>query len=113
MSDSGLSVVCRTCGRKVKMEQVKFDDVRKAYVCENCFVVTHTVKKHANSFVDDTERSINSLKNKLVKITCTACNYHFTRQKDKEIRSCPYCGSNKIEVLRTGADKIISESDYI
>ena len=110
---SDLSVVCRGCQRKVKMDQVKFDDVRKAYVCESCFAMTHkSLKTSSRSpLVDEAVKSVDSLKNSLIKYTCGKCNYHFTRQKGKEISVCPYCGSQKLDVLVKDANKIISDSD--
>lgn len=111
-----LVVVCRACERKVKMEQVKFDDVRKAYVCEVCFNATHGGVKDVRPVradIDDAQRKVNSLKANLVKYTCQKCKYHFARQKNKEISVCPYCGSNKLEVLSKDANKIISDSDKL
>ncbi|MCC7574683.1 hypothetical protein KO361_03775 [Candidatus Woesearchaeota archaeon] len=109
MGDSELSVICRVCQRKVSMDRVRFDEVRKLYVCDNCFNSNHGFDER-NSFVGEAERSVKSLKDSLVKYTCVKCRYHFVRQKNKEISSCPYCGSDKLEILDTGASKIIEES---
>ena len=110
MGDSGLGVVCRVCQRKVSMDRVRFDDVRKLYVCDNCFNSSHKFDERS-SFVGEAERSVNSLKNSLVKYTCSKCKYHFARQKGKEISACPYCGSQKLDVLVKDANKIIKDSD--
>ena len=112
MSNSGLDVVCRSCSRKVKMEQVKFDDVRKAYVCEGCFALSHRVEKSfsRDPLVDDAVRSVASLKSNMIKYTCRKCKYHFARSVGKEISVCPYCGSSSLDVLNNSANKIISES---
>ena len=110
MSDSGLSVVCRACDRKVKMEQVRFDETRKAFVCDSCFASSHRISDR-NPLVSAAEKSVNSLKNSLVKYLCKKCNYHFVRQKDKPVNNCPYCGSDKLEILDTTASKIVEESD--
>ena len=109
---SDLSVVCRSCSRRVKMEDVVFDDVRSAYVCEACFASTHKKPKSfsRSPLVDEAIKSVSDLKNSLVKYTCSNCKYHFARQKDKTISVCPYCGSNKLEILNSSASSIISES---
>ena len=93
------------------MDQVRFDEERKLYVCENCFDLTHKPKDNRNPLVSDAERSVDSLKNSLIKYTCTKCRYHFVRQKDKPVRDCPYCGSSKLEVLDTTASKIVENSN--
>lgn len=114
MVNSDLTVVCRSCGRKVKMDQIKFDDVRTAYVCEACFASSHkSDTENENPLISDAIRSVDSLKNGLVKYTCRKCRYHFARQKDKEISVCPYCGSNNLEVLSKDANKIIFDSDSL
>lgn len=112
MGNSDLSVVCRSCGRKVKMEQVKFDDVRSAFVCESCFDSTHRVEKTSSrsAVVDEAIKSVDSLKDSLVKYTCKKCKYHFARRKDKEIGVCPYCGSDDLGVLSRDASTIVSDS---
>ena len=111
---SDLSVVCRACSRKVKMEQVKFDDIRKAYVCEACFDSSHKSSVSSkNPFVVEAERGIDSLKSSMVKYSCRKCKYHFAREAGKNISVCPYCGSNNLDVLTGGANKIISDSDSL
>jgi Zn finger protein HypA/HybF involved in hydrogenase expression len=111
---SDLSVVCRVCSRKVKMDQVKFDDIRKAYVCEACFASSHKSSTSSkNPFVVEAERGIDSLKKGLIKYSCRKCRYHFVREAGKSISVCPYCGSHDLDVLTGGASKIISDSDSL
>ena len=118
--ESSLPVVCRGCNRTVRMEQVKFDETRKAYVCGACYASSHpsSVKtpqrpNMANSSSQaQEEKNIKALKDSLVKYNCQKCKYHFTRAKEKGVSSCPYCGSNKIEIASGHtADKIIADSD--
>lgn len=110
MNNSDISVVCRACERKVKMEQIKYDDVRNAYVCDICFNATHKEKPIIKDpFVNETVKSISSLKEGLIKYNCTKCNYHFARQKGKTISKCPYCGSNNLETLSTSANSLLSD----
>ena len=113
MGNSDLSVVCRSCSRKVGMEQVKFDDVRNAFVCESCFDATHRVSKpdSRSAVVDEAVKSVDSLKDSMVKYTCKKCNYHFARRKDKEVGVCPYCGSSELGVLSKDASSLVSDSD--
>ena len=114
MVGADVTVVCRACERKVKMDQIKFDDVRTAYVCESCFASTHKVSNETkNPLVDDALRSVDSLKRDLIKYTCRRCKYHFARQKGKEISVCPYCGSNNLDLLSKDASKLISDSNFL
>ena len=108
--NSDLGVVCRSCERKVKLEEIKFDDINKAYVCESCFDASHRVSKPSSRspVVDEALKGVDSLKDSLIKYTCKKCNYHFARRKDKEVGVCPYCGSDKLEILSKDASSIVS-----
>lgn len=98
---SDLGVVCRMCSKNVRLDQIKFDDVHSAYVCDSCFGKSHKFEDNAfkNPLVSAAEKSITSLNRSLVKFTCSNCKYHFSRRKDKPVSVCPYCGSSKLGVL--------------
>lgn len=113
--DNSLPVICRACNRKVRMDQVKFDDKRKAYVCLTCFSTNHPTmpelrKTNPTSLKTESE-NLKDIKASMVKYTCTSCKYHFSRKKDKPITSCPYCGSNKIQQVGDTANKILEDAD--
>ncbi len=108
---SDINVVCRGCDRCVRMDSVVFDDVRNAFVCEACFSATHSAPKSSSRspVVDEAVKSVDSLKDSLVKYTCVKCRYHFARRRDKSVGVCPYCGFEKLEVLDSSASKILSD----
>lgn len=108
MTDPKVPVVCRSCGNKVTLDQVKFDDIRKAYVCTPCFKASH------NSSSDKPEVSpiVASMpSNDRVNYICASCKYKFSAKKNKPPKRCPYCGYEELEVRDESAKKIIDESD--
>ena len=117
MGADNVPVVCRGCQRTVRMDQVKFDDSRKAYVCSACYAASHStpgmVRKKSSADVEEEEAMIGRKKDDSgkIKYNCPKCKYNFTRMKDKVVGSCPYCGYSRVEVASKGASKIITESE--
>ncbi len=113
--DNNLPVVCRACNRKVKMDQVKFDEKRRAYVCMTCFNSTHKtmpeIRKTNPTTLKTEAENLKAVKESMVKYMCSSCKYHFSRKKDKPVTSCPYCGGNKIQILGDTATKILEDAD--
>jgi DNA-directed RNA polymerase subunit RPC12/RpoP len=108
-------VICRACSKQVLMNQIKFDDARKAYVCQSCYNATHpaTLKVQKKEFDTSKQESRKSVEGGMDKYNCPDCKYYFSRLKDKPVTSCPYCGSKKI-IKASGktADSVIEESRY-
>lgn len=115
VEDPSVPVVCRACERKVMMSQIKFDDIRKAFVCQSCYNSTHPTKPKMEKKDFDTgkQESRRTVEEGLEKYNCPDCKYYFSRKKGKALSSCPYCGSKNI-VKASGhtADKVIKESGY-
>jgi DNA-directed RNA polymerase subunit RPC12/RpoP len=109
-------VICRGCGRKVKVEDVKYDSLKKAYVCGSCQLKEHPSPMGKPKPAESTKPGIfkdskASDKEIIVKYTCPDCKYKFSRKKGKEATACPYCGGKKIEEVTNDASKILADSD--
>jgi len=113
--DNNLPVVCRACNRTVKMDQVKFDETRRSYVCITCFNSTHKtmpeIRRTNPSSLKTEAENLKSVKDSMVKYSCLGCKYHFSRKKDKQVASCPYCGSKKLQTLGDTANQILEDAD--
>jgi protein-arginine kinase activator protein McsA len=117
------TAVCRACGRKVKIDQLQFDSKTKTYVCSSCHAknnpslapISKTVKPTAS--VTNTAGAAKPTifgkpaKEVLVKYACPNCKFRFSRKREKEVSSCPYCGGNKVEEVTNDAQKILKDSD--
>jgi DNA-directed RNA polymerase subunit RPC12/RpoP len=110
-------VVCRACGRKVKMEQVQYDPVQKGYVCSSCHAKAHpslpplSKTKPAGAAKPSIFAKTGSAKEEVIKYACHECKYRFTKKKDKPATKCPYCGGTKFEEVTNDAAKILEDSD--
>ncbi len=112
--DQTTPVVCRACERKVTMGQIKFDETRKQFVCQNCYNATHPAKKtdEKPSFEARNQENRKTVEETMEKYNCTKCKYYFSRKKGKEVSACPYCGSSDItRTTGTEASKILDESE--
>ena len=113
MVDNSLPVTCRACQRRVRLDQVKFDEIRKAYVCVSCYNATHPVKQSGlvrNHKTESEVKNVDTFKASLVKYSCNKCKFHFSRARDKSVKSCPYCGSNDLDILDSSSSSIVSRS---
>jgi DNA-directed RNA polymerase subunit RPC12/RpoP len=107
-------VKCRACDRTVRFDQVKYDDARKAYVCQNCFKDSHKVSMKQvlqKPGAKKEEPKASTSKNDKVKYICVKCKYSFERAKDKSASSCPYCGASDIQLVSNQAHKLIEDSN--
>ncbi|MGV8162210.1 MAG: hypothetical protein ACP5N2_02635 [Candidatus Nanoarchaeia archaeon] len=111
-----LTVVCRACNRPVNMNQVTFDSVKKAYVCNSCHSKMHPSMAPVKKIKPAEEKpSIfggkSTAKPAVVKYACAKCKYRFSRAKEKPVATCPYCGGKKIEEVTNDASRILADSD--
>ncbi|MFA6072965.1 MAG: hypothetical protein WC758_02550 [Candidatus Woesearchaeota archaeon] len=108
-------VLCRACGRQVRMEQVTFDSIKKVYVCNTCNSRAHTTATSlTKSKTQDVKPSIFGTKEEkevIIKYACPNCKYRFSKKKGKETTKCPYCGGSKLEEVSNQASKILEDSD--
>jgi DNA-directed RNA polymerase subunit RPC12/RpoP len=119
----GQFILCRTCNRQVRMEQMTFDKVKNVYICNACYARVNpsqmTTSKSRPSQASKSETSKPSIfggkkpaeKDVIVKYACLHCKYKWTKKKDKPATKCPYCGGSKIEEVSNEAAKILADSD--
>jgi len=117
MSGVEQTVLCRSCGRQVKINQVILDPIKKAYVCNSCYSKAHSSMSPVNkSKPVETKPGIfggrkPAEKEEIVKYACLHCKYKWSKKKGKEVVKCPYCGGTKIEEVSNEAAKILADSD--
>jgi DNA-directed RNA polymerase subunit RPC12/RpoP len=115
----GQFILCRTCNRQVRMEQMTFDKVKNVYICNACYARVNPAKMTTSK-----SRPIDAASNKpsifggkksekdvMIKYACLNCKFKFTRKKEKPATKCPYCGGSKLEEVSNEAAKILADSD--
>jgi len=122
MDEDNLLIICRTCGRKVLMHNMRPDDDGEHMICNDCWkrkagargagsvlgakVVENTPYVPSKN-VSKVEKS-----EKMIKYICTSCRYKFQRKASQAVEKCPYCGKESVVVdSQLGAEKLIKESD--
>jgi DNA-directed RNA polymerase subunit RPC12/RpoP len=105
------------------MEQLQFDSKTKTYVCSACHAKNNPslapINRAAKPAVGAASTTgtakptifAKSAKDGLVKYACPNCKFRFSRKREKEVSSCPYCGGNKVEEVTNDAAKILKDSD--
>jgi DNA-directed RNA polymerase subunit RPC12/RpoP len=110
-------VVCRACGKTVRIDQVSYDNARKAYTCNVCQGKGSSVspKVGKKTMAAESKPSIfrgkSEPKEIMIKYSCPKCKYRFSKAKSKGATHCPYCGNKNIEEVTNDAAKIIQDSD--
>jgi len=111
--DENLLIVCRNCGRKILMHNMRPDDSGENMICVDCYrkkVPTRSLSEEARS-IDQPARKTVAKSEPMNKYICTSCRYKFSRKASREVDKCPYCGKNTIIVdNQLGADKLLNES---
>jgi|WetSurMetagenome_2_1015567.scaffolds.fasta_scaffold1135516_1 DNA-directed RNA polymerase subunit RPC12/RpoP len=115
MTSENLLIVCRSCGRKVLMHNMRPDGTGENMVCIDCYKRNSPTKTMSISeaAAEQTPKPVKRPERteEMRKYICTACKYKFSRKKTQEVSKCPYCGKNSI-VLDSGlgADKLLKDS---
>ncbi len=114
----GQFILCRSCNRQVRMEQMTFDKVKSAYICNACYSRANPSKMALGRSRPAETASKPSIfggkkdkKDEIVKYACPKCKYRFERKRDKPATKCPYCGGTKLEEVSNEAAKILADSD--
>jgi DNA-directed RNA polymerase subunit RPC12/RpoP len=123
MDDENLLIICRTCGRKVLMHNMRPDDDGQHMICNDCWKRKQGARSATSSNVfgkKDVEntpyepsKSVKKVEKseKMIKYVCTSCKYKFSRKQSQEVAKCPYCGKQTIiQDSQLGADKMIKDS---
>ena len=109
MENDNLLIICRTCGRKVLMHNMRPDG--ENMICLDCYKKGSAVKSAVSPFAKKEEPVKTEKAEKMNRYICTACKYKFSRKVSQPVAKCPYCGKNTI-ILDSGlgADKLIKAS---
>lgn len=118
MDSENLLIVCRLCGRKVLMHNMRPDATGENMICVDCYKSGSQVKssmsitEKANELVSSKNLRKGTEKSELmIKYLCPNCKYKFSRKKSQEVHKCPYCGRTNIMLDNAlGADTLIKES---
>lgn len=116
MTSENLLIVCRSCGRKVLMHNMRPDSTGENMICIDCYKRNSPSKTMSISEAAAEQTIKLSTKKperteKMKKYICTSCKYKFSRKETQEVHKCPYCGKTNI-VLDSGlgADKLLKDS---
>jgi len=117
MDDENLLIVCRSCGRKTLMHNMRQDGTSENMVCVDCYnrssnsSKTMSISEKAAELTGKPIKKTTEKSEPMIKYLCTSCKYKFSRKQSQEVTKCPYCGKNNI-VLDSGlgADKLLKDS---
>jgi len=118
MDSENLLIVCRTCGRKTLMHNMRPDGSGENMICVDCYKRSSPAKSAMS--ISEKAAEINASKSSkktteksepMVKYLCSSCKYKFSRKKSQEVTKCPYCGKSNIMLDNAlGADTLLKES---
>jgi DNA-directed RNA polymerase subunit RPC12/RpoP len=117
MDSDNLLIVCRSCGRKVLMHNMRPDGTGENMVCVDCYKrnspsKTMSISEAAAEQSPKLARKTVERTEPMIKYLCTGCKYKFSRKKSQEVGKCPYCGRTNIVMdNQLGADKLLKESN--
>jgi hypothetical protein len=85
---------CEKCGNKTPLETMTYSKDGTKLVCKDCLnrengVYTASIKKPIEA-----PKPV-----EMVRYKCSHCQYSFSRKKDIEVKTCPYCSREMISVL--------------
>jgi DNA-directed RNA polymerase subunit RPC12/RpoP len=114
MDNENLLIVCRSCGRKTLMHNMRQDGDNM--VCMDCYKrnspnKTMSISEKAAELNAKPVKKTTEKSEPMTKYICTSCKYKFSRKQSQEVTKCPYCGKDNI-VLDSGlgADKLLKDS---
>lgn len=117
MDSDNLLIVCRSCGRKVLMHNMRPDSTGENMVCVDCYKrnspsKTMSISEAAAEQSPKLARKVVERTEPMMKYICTNCKYKFSRKQSQEVSKCPYCGKNTIVLdNQLGAEKLLKESN--
>lgn len=104
MENQNILIMCRRCGKKNPVKDMKFDANGKDLICAVC-------AKGSISTVKSVPKATTSTVNKpvMVKYSCTSCKYKFSRKKEIGMPNvCPFCGKPSVQKDQlTSADNLL------
>jgi DNA-directed RNA polymerase subunit RPC12/RpoP len=115
MTSENLLIICRSCGRKVLMHNMRPDSTGENMICIDCYKRSSPTKTMSISeaAAEQTQKVVRKPERteKMTKYICTSCKYKFSRKEHQEVVKCPYCSKTTI-ILDSGlgADKLLKDS---
>lgn len=120
MDTDNLLIICRSCGRKSLMHNMRPADDGEHMICVDCarkgasMSSETTIQKKAienQPFSGPRKREEKTKSEKMIKFICTSCKYKFSRKESQHVAKCPYCGKQTIvHDDQLGADNLLKES---
>ncbi|HEY9701378.1 MAG TPA: hypothetical protein V6C58_02975 [Allocoleopsis sp.] len=117
MTSDNLLIVCRSCGRKVLMHNMRPDSTGENMVCVDCYKKASQTQpryvslKEAAAEAEKPKKPVSTSKEPVNHYICTGCKYKFSKKVSQEVNKCPYCGKTSIVVdNQLGADKLLKDS---
>ncbi len=121
MDNDNLLVVCRSCGRKSLMHNMRPDSSGENMICLECNNKGTLAKAESffgskkpatnTAFHSDAKPAAKPVNEKLIKYICTNCKYKFERKESRHVDKCPYCGKTNIMLDNAlGADNLLKTS---
>ncbi|HYD03878.1 MAG TPA: hypothetical protein VEC16_06300 [Alphaproteobacteria bacterium] len=114
MSSDNLLIVCRSCGRKVLMHNMRPDSTGENMVCIDCYKKnnssrTVSISEAAAEVSRPAKKPVSN--ERMIKYICTGCKYKFQKKESVPVNKCPYCGKTSIvQDNELGADKLLHDS---
>lgn len=119
MDNDNLLIICRSCGRKSLMHNMKPDG--EHMICSECAKkgaslsseVSIQKKAIENEPFSGPRKKTESAKvtEKMLKYICSNCKYKFSRKESQHVEKCPYCGKNTVvHDSQLGAQNLIKDS---
>ena len=128
-------LTCGSCGARTQMNTMRYNLSGSKLICQNCVDKERSSIKpgttHATSIRlqrEQIQRDVNEKtgrseaserlrpmgtagSNGMVSYFCRSCHFKFSRKRDTEIMSCPYCGRQTITTaFEGGAQDLIEEA---
>ncbi len=118
MDSENLLIVCRICGRKTLMHNMRQDGSGENMVCVDCYKrnsqnkPTMSISERAAELnAEKTVKKTTEKSEPMIKYLCSNCKYKFSRKKSQEVTKCPYCGKTNVMLDNAlGADTLLKES---
>jgi hypothetical protein len=121
MDDDNLLIICRACGRKVLMHNMRPDDDGEHMICKECYTKKAGARGAQSPFskkpVENApyegpkKTAAKPQIEKMIRYICQGCKYKFSRKASQQVGKCPYCGKENILVDSSlGAEKMLKES---
>lgn len=113
MDEDHMLIICRLCGRKVLMHNMRPDG--ENMICADCYKkgAPAPVKRGIDNtpYVPPKTKGKVEKSEKMTRYICTNCKYKFSRKESQKVEKCPYCSKNTIvHDDQLGADKLIKDS---